>query len=161
MRPHISINQSAHILPCAPDKNPTDNKPTTRGGSFAAREKGEFFEKLGLPRRLIPRRVYYGVAGNQKRYFALKLPLAVDPEIVTFAYVNPAHATDTELHSWGAAHGPLWDALRKKGRQVRVIGIAVENATVGRAARVLETWAAAEQEIKVIRDAMKQKTGSF
>ena len=59
------------------------------------------------------------------------------------------------------AHGPLWDALRKKGRQVRVIGIAVENATVDRAARVLETWAAAEpgttdegltpkQEIKAI-----------
>ena len=63
--------------------------------------------------------------------------LAADPEIVTFAYVNPGHATDTELHSWGAAHGPLWDALRKKGRQVLVIGIAVENATVDRAARVL------------------------
>ena len=107
-------------------------------------EKVEFFQKLGLPRRLIPRRIYYGVVGNQKRYFALKLPLAVDPEIVTFAYVNPGHATDTELHSWGAAHGPLWDALRKKGRQVRVIGIAVENATVDRTARVLKAWAAAE-----------------
>ena len=54
-------------------------------------EKVEFFEKLGLPLRLIPRRIYYGVAGNQKRYFALKLPLAVDPETVTFAYVNPGH----------------------------------------------------------------------
>ena len=43
-------------------------------------EKVEFFEKLALPRRLIPRRIYYGVAGNQKRYFALKLPLAVDPK---------------------------------------------------------------------------------
>ena len=129
-------------------------------------EKVEFFEKLGLPRRLIPRRIYYGVGGNQKRYFALKLPLAVDPEIVTFAYVNPGHQTDTELHSWGAAHGPLWDALRKKGRQVRVIGIAVENATVDRTARVLEAWAAAEpgkpsegrtlqQEIKRIDTALR------
>ena len=70
-----------------------------------------------------------------------------------------------EVHSWGAAHGPLWDALRKKGRQVRVIGIAVENATVDRTARVLEAWAAAEpgtpdegltvkREIKAIDDAM-------
>ena len=135
-------------------------------------EKVEFFEKLGLPRRLIPRRIYYGMAGNQKRYFALKLPLAVDPETVTFAYVNPGHQTDTELHSWGAAHGPLWDALRKKGRQVRVIGIAVENTTVDRTARVLEAWAAAEpgtpdegltakQEIKAIRTAMKQKDREF
>ena len=56
-------------------------------------EKVECFEKLGLPRRLISRRIYYGVVGNQKRYFALKLPLAVDPETVTFAYVDPGHAT--------------------------------------------------------------------
>ena len=101
-------------------------------------EKVEFFEKLGLPLRLIPRRIYYGVAGTQKRYFALKLPLAVDPETVTFAYVDPGHQTDRELYSWGAAHGPLWDALRKKGRRVRVVGIAVENATVDRTERVLE-----------------------
>ena len=136
-------------------------------------EKVEFFEKLGLPLRLLPRRIYYGAAGNQKRYFALKLPLAVHPEIVTFAYVDPGHQTDSELHSWGAAHGPLWDALRKKGRQVLVIGIAVENATVDRAARVLETWAAAEpgtsdeegltakQEIKAIQDAMIQNNTEF
>ena len=135
-------------------------------------EKVEFFEKLGLPRRLIPRRIYYGVAGNQKRYFALKLPLAVDPETVTFAYVNPGHQTDTELHSWGAAHGPLWDALRKKGRQVRVIGIAVENATLDRTDRLLERWAAAQpgtsdegltpkQEIKAIQDAMIRRDTEF
>ena len=135
-------------------------------------EKVEFFEKLGLPLRLIPRRIYYGVVGNQKRYFALKLPLAVDPEIVTFAYVDPGHQTDRELYSWGAAHGPLWDALRKKGRQVRVIGIGVENTTVDRTDRVLERWAAADpgtshegptpkQEIKAIRDAMKQKDREF
>ena len=138
----------------------------------AEQEKVEFFEKLGLPLRLIPRRIYYGVAGNQKRYFALKLPLAVDPEIVTFVYVDPGHQTDRELYSWGAAHGPLWDALRKKGRQVRVIGIGVENTTVDRADRVLERWAAADpgtshegptpkQEIKAIRDAMKQKDREF
>ena len=136
-------------------------------------EKVEFFEKLGLPLRLIPRRIYYGVVGTQKRYFALKLPLAVDPEIVTFAYVDPGHQTDRELYSWGAAHGPLWDALRKKGRQVRVIGIAVENATVDRTHRVLEKWAAAEpgashqegptpkQEINAIDEAMKQDDDQF
>jgi len=138
----------------------------------AEAEKVEFFEKLGLPRRLIPRRIYYGVVGNQKRYFALKLPLAADARTVTFAYVDPGHSTDTELRSWGAAHGPLWDALRKKGRQVRVIGIAIENTTVDRTARVLEAWAAAEpgtsdqgltvkQEIKAIHEAMTQKDRVF
>ena len=135
-------------------------------------EKVEFFEKLGLSLRLIPRRIYYGMAGNQKRYFALKLPLAVDPETVTFAYVDPGHQTDRELYSWGAAHGPLWDALRKKGRQVRVLGIAVENAVLDRTARVLERWAAADpgttdegltpkQEIKAIDEAMTRKDREF
>ena len=135
-------------------------------------EKVKFFEKIGLPLRLLPRRIYYGVVGNQKRYFALKLPLAVDPEIVTFVYADPGHQTDRELYSWGAAHGPLWDALRKKGRQVRVIGIGVENTTVDRTDRGLERWAEAEpgtshegltprQEIKAIRDAMKQKDREF
>ena len=135
-------------------------------------EKVEFFEKLGLPLHLLPRRIYYGFAGNQKRYFALKLPLAVDPETITFVYVDPGNQTDSELHSWGAAHGPLWDALRKKGRQVRVIGIGVKNATVDRTARVLEAWATAEpgtpdegltakQEIKAIQDAMIQNNTEF
>ena len=107
-------------------------------------EKVAFFEKLGLSRRLIPRRIYYGAVGAQKRYFALKLPLAGDAGTVTFAYVDPGHQTDRELHSWGAAHGRLWDALRKKGRQVRVIGIGAENETVDRTARVLRAWAATD-----------------
>ena len=42
-------------------------------------EKVAFFEKLGLSRRLIPRRIYYGAVGAQKRYFALKLPIASGP----------------------------------------------------------------------------------
>ena len=100
-------------------------------------EKVEFFEKLGVPLRLLPRRIYCGVVGGHKRYFALKMPLAVEPEIVTFVYVDPGHQTHTELYSWGAAHGPLWDALREKGRRVRVIGIAVENAILDRTNRVL------------------------
>ena len=71
-------------------------------------EKVEFFEKLGLPLRLIPRRIYCGVVGNQKRYFALKLPLAVDPEIVTFAYVDSGHQTDQRVVLVGSR---TWAAL--------------------------------------------------
>ena len=70
-----------------PHRQQTDHKG---GGSFAAREKVEFFEKLGLPLRLLPHRIYYGMAGNQKRYFALKLPLAVDPPLA--CSLTPIHA---------------------------------------------------------------------
>ena len=135
-------------------------------------EKVEFFEELGLSRRLIPRRIYYGAVGVQRRFFALKLPVAVDAGTVTFAYVDPGHSTASELHSWGAAHGPLWDAVRKTGRQVRVIAIAAENKTVERAERVLRAWAAAvpgepgegltvNQEIKAIDEAMTHKDREF
>ena len=135
-------------------------------------EKVEFFEGLGLSRRLIPRRIYYGAVGAQKRYFALKLPIAAGPGTVTFAYADPGHRTDRELHSWGAAHGPLWDALRKKGRRVRVIGIGSGNETLDRTERVLRVWAAAEpgtpaegltvkQEIKAIDEAMTHGDEDF
>ena len=107
-------------------------------------EKVEFIEGLGVHSNLIPRRIYYGAVRAQKRYFALKLPVAGGDKTVTFAYVDPGHATAVELHSWGAAHGQLWDAIRAKGRRVEVIAIGAELDTVLRADRVLQLWAAAE-----------------
>ena len=135
-------------------------------------EKVEFFEEIGLPSRLIPRRIYYGAVGAQKRYFALKLPVAGGADTVTFAYVDPGHATAVELHSWGAAHGPLWDAIRAKGRRVEVIAIGAELDTVLRADRVLQLWAAAEpgkvvegltvkQEMRAIKEAIGKRNREF
>ena len=65
----------------------------------------------------------------------------------------------------GAAHARLWEALRKTGRRVRVIGIAAEHAPIERAERVLKVWAATapqegrqgmtlQQEMKLIGEAM-------
>ena len=135
-------------------------------------EKVEFLEEIGLPSRLIPRRIYYGAVGAQKRYFALKLPVAGGDKTVTFAYVDPDHATAVELHSWGAAHGQLWDAIRAKGRRVEVIAIGAELDAVLRADRMLQLWAAAEpgkvdegltvkQEIRAISDAIDNRDMEF
>ena len=134
-------------------------------------EKVGFFEGLGVKRHLIPHRIYYGAVGAQKRYFALKLPIAVDAATVTFVYVDPGHQTDSELRSWGAAHGPLWDAVHEKGRQIRVIAIAAEHETVERAERVLRAWAASvpgkpgerltAAEIKAIADAIHHRDREF
>ena len=107
-------------------------------------EKVEFIEGLGVHSNLIPRRIYYGAVRAQKRYFALKLPVAGGAQTVTFAYVDPGRDTTGELNTWGAAHGPLWDAIRSKGRRVEVIAIGAELAMVLRADRVLQLWAAAE-----------------
>ena len=105
-------------------------------------EKVAFFDLLGIDRRRLPHRLYHGANGNQTRYFALKLPLALDPEAATFVYIDPGHASDAELRSWGAAHARLWEALRKAGRRVRVIGIAAEDAPIERTERVLKVWSA-------------------
>ena len=107
-------------------------------------EKVEFIEEIGVASRLIPRRIYYGAVGAQKRYFALKLPVAGGDKTVTFAYVDPGRESTGELNSWGAAHGPLWDAIRAKGRRVEVIAIGAELDAVLRADRMLQLWAAAE-----------------
>ena len=107
-------------------------------------EKVEFLEGLGVHSNLMPRRIYYGAVGTHKRYFALKLPVAGNDETVTFAYVDPGRESTGELNTWGGAHGPLWDAIRAKGRRVEVIGIGAELDMVLRADRVLQLWAAAE-----------------
>ena len=128
-------------------------------------EKVEFIEGLGVHSNLIPRRIYYGAVRAQKRYFALKLPVAGGARTVTFAYVDPGRESTGELNSWGAAHGPLWDAIRAKGRRVEVIAIGAELDAVLRADRMLQLWAAAEpgkvatgltvkQEISAIREAL-------
>ena len=135
-------------------------------------EKVEFIEGLGVHSNLIPRRIYYGAVRAQKRYFALKLPVAGGDKTVTFAYVDPGHVTAVELHSWGAAHGPLWDAIRAKRRRVEVIAIGAELDTVLRADRMLQLWAAAEpgkviegltikQEISAIREALHSDDEKF
>ena len=107
-------------------------------------EKVDFFTGMGLPSRLIPRRIYYGAVGAQKRYFALKLPVAGEADSVVFAYVDPGHATAVELCSWGAAHGALWAAIRAAGRRVVVAALAAELDRVMRAERVLQLWAEAD-----------------
>ena len=125
----------------------------------------QLLTELGLPRSLIPRRIYYGAVSQRKRYFALKLPLALDPEAATFVYIDPGLTSAAELRSWGAAHARLWEALRKAGRRVRVIGIAAEDELIERAERVLKVWSETapqegsqgmtfQQEMKLIGEAM-------
>ena len=105
-------------------------------------EKVSCFEALGLSRDLLPRREYRSNKGaTRKRYFALKLPVAVDTETATFAYVDPGHETNRSLKFWGEAHRRLWVALRGKGLQVRVVVIAKDHQALGRIAGVLKAWA--------------------
>ena len=104
-------------------------------------EKMAAFEALSVERRLLPRRVYRGAAGNLRRYFPLRLPVALDAERAVFVYVDPGHETATALRSWGAAHRELWEALWDRGRGIEVVVVVRTTDERGRAETVLANWA--------------------
>ena len=78
--------------------------------------KVQRFEALGLDRGVLPYRTYGEGAPAQKRFVALKCPVAMDEHMVTFTYVDPGLTTDSELRAWGVAHAPVWAALRASHR---------------------------------------------
>ena len=104
-------------------------------------DKVQRFEALGLDRRAFPYRMY-GPEGKPKipRYFAFKLPIAVDEQAATFVYVDAGQTTDSELRAWGAAHAPLWAALRARTFAVRVVAVGTGAEAADRAAPVLKSW---------------------
>ena len=104
-------------------------------------EKVGAFEALGIERRLLPQRVYRGAAGNTRRHFPLKLPVALDAERAVFVHVNPGYETAMALRSWGAARRSLWKALRERGRRIEVVAVARTWEELNRAGTVLANWA--------------------
>ena len=104
-------------------------------------DKVQRFEALGIDRGTLPSR-NYGPPGTPQvpRYFDLKFPLAVDEPTTTFVYVDAGQSTDSELRSWGAAHAPLWAALRARTFAVHVVAIGTGVLAAQRAAPVLKSW---------------------
>ena len=124
-------------------------------------EKVACFEQLGIDPELLPKRVYYGRAHGRVRYFHIKMPVAVEQDRAVFTYIDPGMGTPTELHSWGAAHQPLWQILRESGRRIEVVAAAWEQHLLDRAERVLTSWrwramTDAEQEAVMIRQAIDE-----
>lgn len=103
-------------------------------------EKVETLQALKLPKRLFPCRIYAGGDRQVRRYFALKMPVAIDDGKATFVYVDPGRDTDKELRSWGGEHAGLWAALRQKKRKVHIVAVARDDARKDRAKNVLLRW---------------------
>ena len=103
-------------------------------------EKVAAFEALGIERRVLPVRVYRGGAGDTRRYFPLKLPVALESDRAVFVYADPGHDTATGLHSWGRAHRELWQELQERGRAVEAVGVVRTDSEFDRAEKVLGNW---------------------
>ena len=83
-------------------------------------EKGGCFEALGLPRRLLSRRVYRGAVKKQKRYSALKLPITVDSQTAMFAYIDPGNETASGLRFWGKGNQSEAKPCHRKSTAISV-----------------------------------------
>ncbi len=103
-------------------------------------EKVAAFEEIGIDRRVLPVRVYRGAGGNTRRYFPLKLPVALDAGGAVFVYADPGHDTAAGLHSWGRAHRELWAALQKRSRPVEAVAVVRTDREFERAEKVFGNW---------------------
>ncbi|MDE2653710.1 MAG: hypothetical protein OXI71_07820 [Gemmatimonadota bacterium] len=104
-------------------------------------EKVAAFEALGIERAALPVRVYGRGGRETRRYFPVKLPVALEAERAVFVYTDPGHGTATAIRSWGAAHRRLWRALGKRGRTVEVVAVARRPLEIRRARKVMRAWA--------------------
>ena len=124
-------------------------------------EKVGAFEALGIERRLLPSRLYQGVAGNTRHYFPLKLPVALEAERALFVYADPGHETTTALCSWRDGHLGLWKALRERGRcSIQVVAVVRTVRELERALTILESWTGASDAIRLLRQAAIRPCGS-
>ena len=99
------------------------------------------FEALGIKREVFPHRVYRGALRGLRRYFPLRLPIALDTERAVFVYAEPGHDTTTALRSWGAKHGELWRALWDLGLKIDVVAVVRTTMEFSRTRTVLANWA--------------------
>ena len=103
-------------------------------------EKVAAFEALGIERSLLPSRLYRGAAGDTRRYFPIKLPVALDSDRAVFVYAEPGHDTVSGVRSWGTGHRGLWSALTRRGHSVEAVAVGRTERQTERARRVLGRW---------------------
>ena len=104
-------------------------------------EKVRFCEQLEIPPDLLPRKQYAGAVGETRRYFAIKMPIAAQPERVTFVYIDPEEVTNKGFRTWGSAHFPLWEKLQEKRIRIRVVAVSRKLHLLNRCERLLKQWA--------------------
>ena len=103
-------------------------------------EKVSALQAAGVPEQALPRRVYHGRRGSRRRYFAHKLPLALDSGRATFVFVQAEDVTPSGVRTWGESHAALWAALHAAGRAVEVVVVGRDPERLAAAEPVLAGW---------------------
>ena len=103
-------------------------------------EKVAALTGAGIPESALPRRRYDRESGSTTRYFAHKLPIALDADRATFVFVQAEDETPRAVRTWGHLHSPLWSALRDRGCAVTVVVVGRDPARLAAAEQVLAGW---------------------
>ena len=103
-------------------------------------EKVAALTGAGIPESALPRRRYPGKSGSTTRYFAHKLPIALEAGRATFVFVQAEDSRPRGVRTWGEQHAPLWSALRASGRAVQVVVVGRDPARLVAAQGVLDGW---------------------
>ena len=106
-------------------------------------EKMACFEALAISRNELPSRVFHGVAGQARRYFANKHPIAVDShaKAALFVYVDSDEQSTQGLESWRDEHAALWSRLYDLGFGLSIVHAGREPKLSERVRRVFQSWA--------------------
>ncbi len=95
----------------------------------------------GVPKGLLPSRLYRGALGAQRRYFAHKLPLALGRRTGQRSSTSrPRTRRRAGVRTWGGQHAALWAALAGSGRAVEVVVVGRDPARLRDAGRVVDGW---------------------
>ena len=103
-------------------------------------EKVAALTAAGITKATLPRRRYTRETGSTTRYFAHKLPIALEARRTTFVFVQAEDSRPRGVRTWGRLHSPLWSALREGGRSVKVVVVGRDPARLAAAQGVLDGW---------------------
>lgn len=109
-------------------------------------EKVAALTAAGIPESALPRRHYPGKSGSTTRYFAHKLPIALDAWRATFVFVQAEDSRPRGVRTWGQQHAPLWSVLRACGREVEVVVVGRDPARLAAVEGVLASWRRASKD---------------
>ena len=104
-------------------------------------EKVAAFDSLGIERGLLPVRVYRGAATAARRYFPVRLPVALGSGRVVFLYADPGHRTATRCGRGARRTANSGTRSRSGAASVEVVAVGRTTRELERARRVMRHWA--------------------
>ena len=135
-------------------------------------EKVACFDRLGIDRSHLPRRVWDNATGHTVRLFANKHPIAVDPggKQAWFVYTDSQEDSPQGVLSWRTEHNALWSDLYLLGFQLHIVHASFNTRLAKSVNRVFTSWkhqphstvsrAEIERELARVQQAIQSKDGS-